>query len=338
MKIETSKWKWFNLNDLFDIKTTKNVKASNVEPGKELNYITRSNYNDGCVIKTSTNYPNSFINKKNTLTIGGENATCFFQTKDYITGNNITKLIPKKFLHINLWRGLFFKMIIDLEKIKYSYNRAFNLKNIKKTKIKLPVKNNQINFNFMEEFIKNLKYSYILNFINKEKQKFKRQPLNLNTKDWKWFSILDLFIFEKHKPFLIKEIEDFPGSTPFISASEFNNGVTFSTSIKTNIIKGNKLTITRNGKVGVVFFQNNDFLASADIQVLKPKDFKLNIFIGIFFKLLLELEKNKYSYGRKISLDRLKQAKIKLPIKNNKIDFNFMERFIKNINYSWILK
>ena len=164
--IDFSNWKFFKLSNIFFISKTKNVNANDVKKGFEINYVTRTDQNNGIGKKTSRDYPNDYINKKNTLTIGGENATCFYQPNDYITGNNITKLESKNF-KLNIWRGIFFAMIINLEKFKYSYGRAFNLSRVKNTLIKLPInKKKEIDFVFIENLIKKTPFSSNL-FINK---------------------------------------------------------------------------------------------------------------------------------------------------------------------------
>ncbi|MDD5769556.1 MAG: N-6 DNA methylase, partial [Candidatus Gracilibacteria bacterium] len=71
--------------------------------------------------------------------------------------DHVVKLIP--IFEMNTYIALFRQTIINLEKFRYSYGRKFNQERIKKTKIKLPFKNGEIDFIFMEEFIKSLPYS-----------------------------------------------------------------------------------------------------------------------------------------------------------------------------------
>jgi len=53
-----------------------------------------------------------------------------------------------------------------------------------------------------------------------------------------------------------------------------------------------------------------------------------------FFKTILNKERFKWSYGRQIRLGDCKELVIKLPSKNNKPDWDYMEKFIKSLPYS----
>ena len=55
----------------------------------------------------------------------------------------------------------------------------------------------------------------------------------------------------------------------------------------------------------------------------------------MFLVTILNQEQYRYSYGRKCSQKNLRRSKIKLPITNTgKIDFEFMENYIKSLPYS----
>ena len=57
----------------------------------------------------------------------------------------------------------------------------------------------------------------------------------------------------------------------------------------------------------------------------------------MFLVTILNLEQYRYNYGRKASQTRLKEIAIQLPSSDNKPDFEFMENYIKSINYSSVL-
>ena len=152
--IDTSKWQWFRIGDIFKVEKSQNIKKDDAEEimGGNVPYITRTEFNNGC---------NFFVEQKNIktqigncITIGGEGANVFYQPINFITGNNITKIYNK---NLNENNGLFIVSILNLEKYRYSYNRAFNQKNIINTYIKLPSKNNEPDWEYMEQYIKSLR-------------------------------------------------------------------------------------------------------------------------------------------------------------------------------------
>lgn len=149
--LETSEWKYFKLIDLFRIERARNVKSEDAkeEEGKIVPYIVRSSLNNGLSFHVKENkFP---VEKGNCITIAGEGASIFYQDRDFISGNNIHKLYSN-FLNENI--GLFIVSILNLEKYRYSYNRAFNKSCLEKTNIKLPVnKDGNPDWSYMENYI-----------------------------------------------------------------------------------------------------------------------------------------------------------------------------------------
>ena len=52
-------------------------------------------------------------------------------------------------------------------------------------------------------------------------------------------------------------------------------------------------------------------------------------YIALFFCAVLRQEKYRYSYGRKWNLENMRTTTIKLPTKDGKPDFVFMENYIR---------
>ena len=145
----------FYLNELFEIKKSSNINYIDVTLGDDLNYVSRTAYNNGVQCKIlNSGY---VVNKPNCIIIGGESASVFYQDKPFITGNNITLLYNE---NLNKYNGLYMTCIISQNKFKYSYGRAFNKKNIENTIVKIPVKSDgSPNWKYMEEYIKSLPFS-----------------------------------------------------------------------------------------------------------------------------------------------------------------------------------
>ena len=124
------------------------------------------------------------------------------------------------------------------------------------------------------------------------------------------------------------------GITKYVSSSSENNGVTaFVDSPPSQ--SGQTLTIARNGSVGSTFYHEKPYCASPDdVRILTPK-FKMSKYIALFIKTIIEKEKFKYTYGRKLGTKRILKMVIKLPSNHDgSPNFEFMEAYIKSLPYS----
>jgi restriction endonuclease S subunit len=120
------------------------------------------------------------------------------------------------------------------------------------------------------------------------------------------------------------------GHYPYVTTQATNNGVRGFYDFYTE--EGNVLTVD-SAVLGYCAYQPLNFSASDHVEKLIPK-FKMNKYIAMFLTTIINLEQYRYNYGRKCSQSRMKQAKIKLPSKNNQPDWHFMENYIKSLPYS----
>lgn len=163
-------------------------------------------------------------------------------------------------------------------------------------------------------------------------ESFNSQNLELSTENWKWFR-LHKFLFEitGSQTTSILELEEYGyGPYPYITAQATNNGAHKFYNFYTE--KGNVLTVERAIQ-GYCSYQSKNFSASSDVVKLIPK-FKMNKYVALFLVTILNLENYRYNYGRKASQSRIKTTSIKLPERDGKPDYEFMEMFIQSLPYS----
>lgn len=147
----------------------------------------------------------------------------------------------------------------------------------------------------------------------------------IDTTSWRSFKIGDLFSIKKGKR-LTRE-EQLAGNTPYIGAVDSNNGVTNYIS-QAPIHNGNTISLSYNGSVGEAFYQERAFWATDDVNVLYPK-FSLTRNIALFLCPILRLEKYRFAYGRKWTLEKMKASVIRLPAKGDEPDWQYMDDYIK---------
>lgn len=146
----------------------------------------------------------------------------------------------------------------------------------------------------------------------------------LDISGWKPFRIGSLFTIKKGKR-LTKENQT-GGRTPYIGAVDSNNGVTNYIG-QEPIHEGNTITLSYNGSVGEAFYQEHPFWATDDVNVLYPR-FNLTRNIALFICAVLRLEKYRFAYGRKWTVELMKNSIIYLPEKESKPNWQLMEDFI----------
>jgi hypothetical protein len=129
-----------------------------------------------------------------------------------------------------------------------------------------------------------------------------------------------------------REIISANGKTPLISNSSTENGIMGFSHLEPNN-EGNTITCS-DTTIGAdtMFYQENDFIGYSHIQYLVPKFKPFNKAIASFIISSSRVATSKqYDYGNKFNREAMNSTKIQLPMKNNKIDFEFMECFIAEL-------
>jgi hypothetical protein len=158
-----------------------------------------------------------------------------------------------------------------------------------------------------------------------------KTKISLNTDSWQPFLYQELFFITGSKTTSVLVLEEYGiGHYPYVTTQATNNGVRGFYDFYTE--EGNVLTVD-SAVLGYCAYQPLNFSASDHVEKLIPK-FKMNKYIAMFLTTIINLEQYRYNYGRKCSQSRMKQAKIKLPSKNNQPDWHFMENYIKSLPYS----
>lgn len=313
--------KLVKISELFEITYGNQFDINKMEilDDSEINFISRSSHNMGIVAKVERfkdkePFPEGLI----TVTLGGTYLlSSFVQQKPFYTAQNVKVLTPKKSMS-------------ELEKLYYCFC-------IKSNRFKYTSHGREANSTFNDilipaEMPDNWKSLNIEELNTLKKLPVSKNNLLLDSNKWKWFNLPDLFSISASRDKLSDDLTE-GGRTPYITSSEANNGVTsFFEEEPTN--KAGTITANRGGSVGYFFYQPVDYLATpVDVRILTPK-FEIDVFIGLFIKTVLQLEKYRYNYSRKMGTDRLREFQIKLPSSGDVPDWDFMRNYIKSLPYS----
>lgn len=325
MKNNYDRWNEFRFGDLIKEKDIYKAKAINKIDLSETNdltkgirYITRTGVNNGCELLAKKDEINSEnIEEGNAITIGDTTATCFYQQKEFITGDHMV-IIRAEWM--NELRGLFIVALLQREQYKYSYGRAFLIDKIKDTILKLPSKTNESgvivpDWDEVEKVIKKLHFKPITT-------KYKKKTFhNISTEDWKEFYLHMLFNAGMGNGIdAVNTTTDNPKYNYVSRDSNGNGVVNYVDEIEgeTPFPKGSMSLALGGSFLGSCFIQQSPFYTAQNVAVLQEKE-PLSIYTKLFISTLIRNEcKVKYqAFGRELNAHFRKDFTIKLPVKKN---------------------
>lgn len=314
--------KLIKVKNLFDIKYGNSLSLSELkQTDKGLPFVARTEKNNGITARVEI-CENIKPLPKNTISVsvGGSVLESFLQKEPYYTGYHVLVLHPTIKLTDN--EMLYYCMCLRANKYRYSFGRQAN-KTLKD--IKIPAKDS------IPHWVNKMK------IYNPNRSAIIDKSIDLNTKNWKYFKIKDVFNkIEKCKcnnaGALLKNGSD----VFYIGAKKNKNGIMNIVQQNTSLISEENAIVfigDGQGSVGYVTYQPKKFIGSTTL-VAAYSDY-LNIYNAQFLVTVLDLERYRYSFGRKYGKNIIEKSKIKLPkTSNGKPDWQFMEDYIKSLPYS----
>ena len=155
----------------------------------------------------------------------------------------------------------------------------------------------------------------------------------LSKVEWGEYKIIDVFNVKNTQCILSRDVSPEVNGTPYLCAGSENNAVSAYIKYDTRYLdKGNCIFI--GGKTLVVTYQKEDFYSndSHNLALYLKNIFKASRATYLFLaSCVYQGLKNKYSWGDSISYKKIQSDKIKLPTLNGEIDFDFMERFVAEL-------
>ncbi|MCY4299501.1 MAG: N-6 DNA methylase [Flavobacteriaceae bacterium] len=165
--LQKKQWSVFELKDIFTINASDHGTDKNKLDLRDgvVPYITRTNMNNGhdCWVVFQSGIQNT--NSGNSITIGLDTQTVFYQEHDFYTGQNIQVLRNQR---LNREVAMFLIPLIktQLEKFNWGGNGA-TLARLKRTKMKLPINaHGHPDFNYMEHCSHKIFYEKLKQYLN----------------------------------------------------------------------------------------------------------------------------------------------------------------------------
>ena len=343
--LEQVEWGEFKLWELFEINPTKYYKLSNediISSDWKVPLVSNQSVNNW-VMWFSNLKPN---NKWTSITCSDTTIWCdtmFYQEKDFIWYSHIQHFVPK-FSWFNKSIAI---MIITACKIatsnkQYDYWNKFNREAMNNTIIKLPSKNWNIDFNFITEYITKLeKFSQIklskylgiswlqdYNLKSTELeaiQKFEEwKIIYKKIKLWDYFDIQSTLGFNKDRLTNGNEYD-------YITRTSLNQWI-FQSTWFVNFENLNESWVWSLWLLQMdFFFRRRKWYAGQFIRKIIPK-FELSSDMTLFFETILNSQKKVLLSVLVRNVDKkFKEIFVRVPVKDNKLDYEFIETFITAI-------
>lgn len=205
----------------------------------------------------------------------------------------------------------------------WTYGRKFRRDIVENVVIRLPQDiDGNPDWNYMQELIAELEQELIAELeqylvaagLNDYELNDEDNAALISSKNMADFNLAVLFNISKGKRLTKKD--QTKGNTPFIGSCDSNNGVTGYIG-QPPLFEENAITISYNGSVGQVFYQEKPFWASDDINVLYLRNHTLNRDLFGYLGAALYKVGKQFSYTYKWNLARMEKSAIKLPIQTN---------------------
>lgn len=355
-KLQKVKWGEYKLGSLFDINPTKYYRLSNEEillGNGSVPLVSNQSVDNGVMGFSEL----KALNKGNSITcsdttIGTE--TMFYQEKDFIGYSHIQHFVPK-FTPFNRRIAAFIISSCRIATLKkYDYGHKFNRSAMAKTKIQLPITNGKIDFDFMESFVAELEaqrvaelsaYLKVSGYDNYELSAEELDALrrfeNLQDENWGTYKVGKLFerVETKKLPYKAKELPKQPTDDyvlPCLTSSFQNQGLNYYAPKAGATVLSDVISIPSNSDVYRAYYQSREFTVLSDAYAIRWKLKECEISPNHYLFMVMCINKVTdlpiYSYKNKLGGWNVVKGKyIRLPEKNGKIDFAFMETFISAI-------
>lgn len=153
--LDTSKWKNFQIEELFDIKKGSRLTKANMKEGSR-RYIGASSFNNGITAYISNG---EHVHPGNTLTVcynGSDIGRTFYQKEEFWATDDVNVLYPKFVMTENI--ALFIAPMIKYAGGLHEYIDKWKIEDMKKDYILLPINDDgEPDFAFMEKYISDIK-------------------------------------------------------------------------------------------------------------------------------------------------------------------------------------
>lgn len=327
--LQEVEWGEFKVSDLFDIQNTNSFNTDVLVSGNEYDYVTRTSLNQGVLQETGfVNLEN--INSAGTWSLGLLQMDFFYRQKPWYAGQFVRKIIPK--IELTEKSILFFTALLNKLKKRLLSVLVRDVDNIFLTSaISLPIKNNDIDFSFIDKFIAELEaerlaeleaYLSITGLKDYELTEEEQNALEDYDKiEWTEYNLEKLF-GKSTRGKRLKSEDRLPGHLPFVTAGEAEEGVSAFIGNDVTVFSENTTTIDMFGSAK---YRNYKYGGDDHVAIVHTENVPKYAAIFITSAIHKASHCGKFDYSKNFYAKDADELYISLPSVNGSIDFKIME-------------
>lgn len=350
-KLQNVEWGMYKIADLFEkIKVeTLNYKAKQLPSVPKGDFVLPA-LTAGIQNQGLNNYVplDGATILKNVISIsanGANTGATFFQSRNFTVLQD-AYAIKWKDSKQNLTRNQYLFLVSAISKAiygNYAWTNKAGWERIKNDKICIPVRNGEIDFDFMESFIAELEtqrisalkaYLYITGLSNIDggggrlTEEEKHLLANFNNLKWGRFNLCKLF-GKSTRGRRLKSADRIPGNLPFVTAGEAETGVSAYIGNSVEVFSKNTVTIDMFGSAK---YRNYDYGCDDHIAVVHTENLSRYAAIFITSAVHKSSHNGQFNYGNNFYPKDADSLDIMLPVIQGQPDFNTMETIISAIH------
>lgn len=350
-------WGEYRIGDLFEKLPVKKAQKKNVRKYKNFEFntpVVYCKFGDNGIMYWGRE--NEFTTYKNVISVVYNGAIA--AGKVYAQKENTGILAESYFIRLKGKKNthninLFLSAILE-KTLYYKYSREYLATwdgKVENDTIFIPIKDDKIDFDFMESFIAELEaervaelsaYLKVSGCDNYELLPQEKKALE-QLKDIKWGEYRMGGLFDKIKtkklPYKAKELPTVPigeNILPCLTSSFQNQGLNYYAPKDGATVLKNVITIPQNSDVYRAYYQSDDFTVLSDAYAIDwiydTRKLTRNQYLFMVMCINKVTDLPIYSYKNKLGgWNVVKDKYIMLPEKEGKIDFEFMNDFISAI-------
>lgn len=364
MRLDTSQWRGFKIDSLFNNFERGKANQTKLEEGSDLFYVGAKRGDNGVMLRCA--YNEALISTGNCVVFisNGQGSVGYanYMDVDFVASTDLV-LGYADWLTPEI--GLFLATIFSLERPKYSFGRKWG-RFLRETVVDLPIQCDETgepiidptkkynpqgyvpDWQFMEDFIRSLQHKPITT-----KNLSVLAPLD--AEGWQFFYLKDISSIDMGSKFDFSAMSSEDPEVNFVGRSADNNGVMG----RVDKVQGltpypaGALTVALGGSLGSTFLQNQPFYTSQNVSVIQFDNETVSPLARLFIASMIQFESRfKYfPFGRELNKYIRTIYGFDLPIqrdeKGNPIidptkqyheegyipDWQFMENFMCSLPY-----